>query len=163
MKSCATCNAPAPETAGKMWTYCGPCRNDFKFAPGHASFVDTGTVCPLCDGPKARLAASCGWPKCVEVSRKSQVRKKAQAYGISKYAVLVLQRKDRCDCCGEPFNGGPYNRHIDHDHETGRVRGVLCRWCNLTLGQAQENEDRLRACVDYLRGVKISGDIGGGL
>ena len=162
-KTCATCKAPAPANAKQKWSYCGPCRNDFKFAPGHPSFTDTGTVCPLCDGPKARSAATCGWPECVEVSKKSQVRKKAQIYKISKYAVLVLQRKERCDCCNELFKGGAHGRHIDHNHETGRVRGVLCRSCNLTLGHAKESERRLLNCVDYLRGAKISGDIRGGL
>jgi hypothetical protein len=40
--------------------------------------------------------------------------------------------------------------HVDHDHETGAVRGVLCRWCNLTLGNAKENVNRLRRAADYL-------------
>jgi hypothetical protein len=163
MKTCATCGVPAPATAKRRWTYCPQCRNDFKFRPGHRSYVNTGKTCPLCSGVKAAAAATCGWPTCVKTSKRGQVKKKAGKYGLSKYAVLVMETAERCECCGDLFEGGADARHIDHDHATGRVRGVVCRWCNLTLGNAKENEARLLACVDYLRGAKISGDIRGGL
>ena len=42
--------------------------------------------------------------------------------------------------------------HIDHDHETGNVRGLLCSPCNTTLGRAGDNEEGLMRFVSYLRG-----------
>lgn len=41
--------------------------------------------------------------------------------------------------------------HIDHDHGTGRIRGILCHHCNLLLGQAKDSIQTLQRAVEYLR------------
>ena len=160
MKTCATCGVEAPATAKKNWNYCGPCRNDFKFQPGHPSYIDGGPICPMCDSRKAISAVTCGRKECRRVVH--QAKKSAAKYGLNAVEVLWCRRRVACDCCGESFTGGRESRHIDHDHTTGKFRGVVCRCCNLAIGHAKENQARLRACADYLSGAKISGDIRGG-
>lgn len=49
------------------------------------------------------------------------------------------------------MNGVPMSLSVDHDHETGAVRGLLCRACNVALGGFRENEEFLFKAIDYLR------------
>jgi hypothetical protein len=57
----------------------------------------------------------------------------------------------------------------DHDHSTGAPRGMLCRCCNLAIGNMRDNPDRLRAAADYLEralaekvtGIYIAGPMSG--
>lgn len=50
-----------------------------------------------------------------------------------------------CQVCGETDN-----LCIDHDHTTGRVRGVLCMRCNLALGQLRDNPILIKNLLNYL-------------
>lgn len=70
-------------------------------------------------------------------------------YGITAedYRVLAEAHGGCCAICGDE----PQDRlHIDHDHHTGIVRGLLCRGCNHALGNALDDPARLRAMADYL-------------
>jgi len=74
-------------------------------------------------------------------------------YGITleeKRNMLVLQG-GRCAACGSTEPGGRCNEwHVDHDHGTNKIRGILCSACNLSLGWAKESASRLRSLADYI-------------
>lgn len=54
-------------------------------------------------------------------------------YGLRKIDWLLLyhQQNGKCGICTAPFDETKVN--VDHDHQTGRVRGLLCQWCNIGM------------------------------
>jgi hypothetical protein len=77
-----------------------------------------------------------------------------RAYGMSRED-LIAKFGDRCNICGAKEGGGRHgNLHIDHDHATGEVRGVLCHGCNVSLGHFKDRPDLLRAAIKYLVAAK---------
>jgi hypothetical protein len=68
-------------------------------------------------------------------------------YGISAAEVdaMIEAQGGVCAACktDEPV-------HVDHDHKTGRVRGILCFLCNQALGNVRDDMRRLQSLIDYL-------------
>ncbi len=55
----------------------------------------------------------------------------------------------KCAICRQPFEGQPC---VDHDHETGKARGLLCRECNFVAGSDASQIIKLQSAVAYLKG-----------
>lgn len=73
---------------------------------------------------------------------------------IEGYDRMLAAQENRCAICRSDYsghNGSPnYSWHVDHDHETGVVRGLLCRNCNVALGMFRDDPAVLLAAVRYL-------------
>ena len=74
-------------------------------------------------------------------------------YGITEddLRVLVERQEGLCAICRSRRA-----RHVDHDHATGRVRGILCFRCNGALGQFSENCDWLQRAAEYVEPLSSS-------
>lgn len=78
-------------------------------------------------------------------------------YGITKneYLNLIDKQENKCAICGNAEinrgRGGKIkNLAVDHCHETGKVRGLLCLGCNTALGNIKENKETLKKMLQYL-------------
>lgn len=73
-------------------------------------------------------------------------RRIKERYDMSpeEYQLLSEKQSGRCLICGAQATC------IDHDHRTGKVRGLLCRACNLAIGLIQDSPARARQMADYL-------------
>lgn len=60
---------------------------------------------------------------------------------------LEQDRGNQCEVCHDTPNDG---LRVDHDHQTGAVRGLLCRNCNVALGLLKDSRERVGALLDYL-------------
>jgi hypothetical protein len=76
------------------------------------------------------------------------VKRRAKIYGISETEVKLLLETNFCELCGIEF--GESHKNIDHDHGTGKVRGVLCGHCNRGLGHFKDDPALLQAAINYL-------------
>jgi hypothetical protein len=75
------------------------------------------------------------------------------AYGITpeEYEALLTAQGGGCKVCAAPPEGEKHKcLHVDHDHTTGAVRGLLCHRCNTALGLLQEDKERMLALAAYL-------------
>ena len=95
--------------------------------------------------------------------RTYQFRANIRRYGITpeQFDELLASQAGRCAICGEtpdPDGKGAYSRlHIDHCHETGLVRGLLCGRCNAALGHFRDDPGRLAAAINYLNEKSMKG------
>lgn len=56
----------------------------------------------------------------------------------------------KCASCPATESGSRYGWHTDHDHKTGRFRGILCRACNIALGLVEDDVEHLKFLIAYL-------------
>ena len=70
-------------------------------------------------------------------------------YGLTheQYDELLAKQEYACATCRQkkPLD-------VDHDHQTGKVRGLLCRRCNIAIGQFEDDPDLIDRIASYLRG-----------
>lgn len=98
-----------------------------------------------------------------KISRKYRERHPGahrKAHRLSRYGLTAAAfaeraqvQKNRCKICGAT-SAQNANREwcVDHDHQTGRVRGLLCLHCNSLLGMAHDQISVLENAIKYLKG-----------
>ena len=71
-------------------------------------------------------------------------------YGITleDYDRMFAEQGGVCKVCGR--SNGSMRLCVDHDHETGKVRSLLCSQCNIALGMVKDDTERLMKLVKYL-------------
>ena len=85
-----------------------------------------------------------------EAKRDSRLRR---TFGITaaEYDAILASQGGGCAICGSGVGDGRGHRlHVDHDHDTGEVRGILCASCNLGIGKFLDSPELLRRAADYL-------------
>jgi hypothetical protein len=114
----------------------------------------------------SKVCRQCGEDKmlncqtCMKKQRRSQYEKRGgkeyvykqnliNRYGMTleEYYERVAAQGGRCAVCNDEPKG---RLDVDHDHQTGVVRALLCGPCNRALGNARDDPDRLRALISYL-------------
>lgn len=159
-KPCTSCGGSKEPGKGKR--YCNSCLAEKK--------------CPKCEEFMVLTFRTSKWGKptpeykCRKCRTDSESKRRLQdldayylakvesKYGITKeqYFLLYEEACGACQVCGTvPTGKGPYRSlNVDHDHATGKVRGLLCAACNKALGYARDNPQILRKLANYLEGVQ---------
>jgi hypothetical protein len=98
-----------------------------------------------------RVEARCRVVKGAYPQSRTKEQNALNKYGMTAedFRKLKKLQRNRCRICKKKF-GGKVMMHIDHDHKTGKVRGLLCRHCNIGLGMFFDRPELLRVAADYL-------------
>lgn len=87
---------------------------------------------------------------------RKNVRMRVGRYGLTvdQFNILLEVQKGRCAICRVELQSTGRSKgtaaHVDHDHGSGRVRGILCHRCNAGIGLLGDDPDRVRAACEYL-------------
>ncbi len=73
-------------------------------------------------------------------------------FGITpeQYNSLLAEQNHRCAICEKHESEFKTKLAVDHDHDTGRIRGLLCNYCNRRVVGRHRNGDLLRKMADYV-------------
>lgn len=103
-------------------------------------------LCFMVFQPRTRTNAKFCTPKCYMRARNIQTH---YDITLTDYHNMLAKQRKKCAGCLLPFND--LTPFVDHDHETGRVRGLLHRECNSILGFVNDDIGKLANLINYLR------------
>ena len=124
--------------------------------PAYRAYHQHGCRTPECKAANARYHKA--YRKTV-VGKRVVRNMNLKQYGINvdDYERMLAEQGGVCAACGQKETAynqhGPHDLAVDHDHETGVVRGLLCMRCNRALGLLGDNADRVQALAEYRRKV----------
>jgi len=105
-----------------------------------------------------RLCKDCNRIDCNERYHRYKSRYRSRAIekkygeGALSFYEAEIAKSDRCRICGISESEAPKGRlAIDHCHDTGELRGLLCDKCNTALGLLQDDISNLTAAIEYLK------------
>ena len=93
-----------------------------------------------------RIQAATEWNKANPDKRRTTHLKTKYGITDADYDWLYKGQGGRCGICSEPHK----RLVVDHDHNSGRVRGLLCRKCNAAIGQLNDSPALLRRALAWL-------------
>ena len=139
------------------------------FPAGRVSFADGDTLNLRADNLIVRRTAGPGSDKKAAQDREYYRKHRAQhglsyreselkrRFGITlhEYGQLMVKQGGKCAICGTDEGGTRLGEvkalAVDHDHKTGRVRGLLCESCNQGIGKLKDDVEILQKAIDYLK------------
>lgn len=84
--------------------------------------------------------------------RKDQTLKRVYGISLEEHQKMLKEQNNRCAICLKEIAGK--GCHVDHDHTSSKVRGLLCSKCNSGLGLFVDNVEALQRAVIYLNKSK---------
>ena len=125
---------------------CSRCKQEKEVAQFHRRAASKDGLQAYCK------ACASSWTREQAASRPHFYRNRnlKSTYGITveRWNEMMEEQGGRCAVCGAHNDDGTL--HVDHCHDGGQVRGLLCRDCNLLLGYAKDNSERLIAAAAYI-------------
>lgn len=84
------------------------------------------------------------------LEREDNIMRKQYGISTQQFAELLEFQGGGCAICAKPIENIRRRMNIDHDHETNKVRGILCTGCNTGIGHLGDNIEGLQRALYYL-------------
>lgn len=133
----------------KVCTKCGRRKNVTKFSLHNTNgYIYRHKICKQC-----RKEWMVNWRKSHPEANRKAALKRDFNITIEDYNNLLVKQKGRCAICGKTDPGYKNRKNfcIDHDHKTGKIRGLLCNQCNHALGLIYDNITVALKMAAYLK------------
>jgi hypothetical protein len=124
VKSCTKCEVEKPI-------------EEFSFSRGYAQW------CKECHREAARISSKKRTPE----QNRTKHLKRAYNLTAEEFTYLVMEQGGVCGICGLV----PSSLFVDHNHQTGEVRGLLCQKCNSGIGFLGDSLEGLEKAINYLK------------
>lgn len=146
----ASVSQPPLFTFDKVCPVCHKSRAFSDYSPQLTGVGKLAYSCRFCrsTAEKQKYAAS------AEYRDQKRFIHKLRTYGITReqYEAMLAGQSGVCAICGElPSTGMGKAFHVDHDHATGVIRGLLCHECNTGLGKFKDDARMVEMAAAYLR------------
>ena len=88
----------------------------------------------------------------IDTIRARERTRTLRKYGLTheQYKEMYAEQDSRCACCRDPIEMFSKKTHIDHDHKTMEIRGILCHYCNVIEGLLKGSVDRAMLMLAYM-------------
>ena len=118
-------------------------------------FYKTSNACKSCYTERQKLWNTNNKEKRPINNRRHSLKKH---YGLteSEHQLMVTKQNGTCAICNQEGL-----LCVDHNHTTGKVRGLLCKSCNLGIGSFADDVERLQAAINYLNSQKEKAQVTG--
>lgn len=130
------------------------CSRGHNFAETRRFRSDGGTYCAVCRSERSKESYHRDKSYYKRAGRQNHLKRR---YGLSveDFDRMLAEQKNSCPICNrflqaKADKGTSWFPVVDHDHVTGKVRGILCNGCNTGIGLMGEDPARFTAAVAYL-------------
>lgn len=138
----------------KKCTKCGIEKPLSEFSKDNHKKSDHTSQCKVCKNNYMKLFRKNNIELC-KIYLKRSTLKRTFGLSLDDYNDMLINQNYRCAICNKKetrkINGKICKLSVDHNHKTGKVRGLLCNDCNNGIGRLKENISILKTAIDYLR------------
>lgn len=133
----------------KRCTKCDEHKPRTEFYPHSVSPRGVSAWCRDCTNATTKKAQKTNPEKARAACKKSKLKTK-WGMTVAEYDAMLASQGGGCAVCDTQTPGGMGRFPVDHDHKTGRIRGLLCNLCNVGLGHLKDSPELLRKAASYI-------------
>lgn len=145
---------------------CGKTPTEIEFGAHPHTHDKLSVVCKPCNRLRVNMRNAARSPEerlLISARQKTEAYKSSvliNKYGISlkDYEIMLSKQSNACKICLGIFDTSNITQ-IDHNHATGKVRGLLCRNCNFGLGSFHDSIEKLLLAIEYIKVTQQSNHI----